>query len=291
MNPLAARHRSILFLTPIALLLTLLASCGGNDPRGNRLTGAGIPDTPPLLPLPGLAIQPRIGGYDPAARQAASVVVGQRNMIPYLTRGSESAISMFNGGTWNSIRRGCWSKERGAPPGYGCAYTLQACTGGARFDWTEVIDGECPNGFDTTEYYQWVRFAAATTLDAQQGSFRVYRSTTDTVEEAWAWDLTTEPPGGTWEVYRGEIEPVNLLARLTWTRDEDGSEHAQWVWFGFARWESDVAFDGLTGSLTAHQWSADRSAWQRLHEIQWVVGHGTWKTFDADGAVAADRSW
>jgi hypothetical protein len=286
---LYSRRLRRLFLFLCAALL--LFSCTKDSGPGGGLD-VDTPDQPPRLPVPRLGFEPRINRFDPVGRQAATIVAAQRNMVPYVSRDCESAISTLNGGFWQNAGVGCWSKSLGADPGHGCTYTMNACLEGFRIGWEEEIDGKCPSGFgEETTLDHWTRMLANSSWDARDGTFRVYQMGTSVVENAWAWSLRDNPPGGEWTFYRGQIGAVDPLARLTWTRTSDTLETTTWTWTRFAKWESEIALDGLTGRLVAHRWLPAVAQWRKFDEITWTPGHGTWRTLDSAGTAWTERSW
>lgn len=289
LNRMACRRLPpwLLFLS----VLLVLFACTKDAGPGGGFDGD-IPDRPPRLPVPGLGVEPRINRFDPVGAQAATIVTAQRNMIPYISRDCESAISTFNGGTWANAGVGCWSKWLGAEPGHGCSYAMHACLDGYRLDWVEEIDGKCPAGFgDEVILDHWIRMLANTSWDARDGTFRVYRMGTDIVEKAWRWTIRDDPPRAEWIFYRGQIGAVSPLAQVTRSLTADTLETTEWVWFQFAKWESEIALNGLTGRLVAHRWLSAAGHWQKVDEIAWTPGHGTWRSLDSTGTAWTERSW
>lgn len=278
-----------LCLATLGLALFGVLSCG-EDKQDDTIVGP-LPNAgPPVLPLPGLAVDPAFLTENSRAETARRVVNGQINMIGLVSRPHEGTISTLNTRTWNPVDESCWSKSLGDPLGQGgCSYTLWVCPRGLGYEWSEIVDSTCPYGFGTRDYEDWVAVRGSTSISGGIGTFRVFDGGTEGILRAWTWRLTES--SGEWRFFDGEAEEPNLVATLLWTKGADGFEHSEWLWPGNGKWESRISANGHAGEMTVHRWEADQGSWRRSDAITWDEGHGSWKSYDRLGVIHDEEIW
>ncbi|MDM7916886.1 MAG: hypothetical protein ACE15D_18525 [Candidatus Eisenbacteria bacterium] len=276
---------------PLFLCLLLCALSCSDEESSLRPQNLG---EPPSLPVPHLANDPRIPGSQAVVVDARRIVSAQRNMVSFVARTAFGDIGWMNRDDWDEEGEACWSKTTPSADG-ACSYITYACyRQDGSLELVDVLNGECPDFFETRTFDNWTHMRVVTDIAARAGSFVVYGRGEAIVDRSWTWQLeNADPPVGAWLFYDGDPIQENLEARLVCDRLADGTEHADWLWVGDTKgkWESDVSSDGKSGRMTVHQWEHSESAFRRLHEITWEDDHGQWQTFDVAGVVIADRSW
>lgn len=275
------RSRNVLWVTLLLAPLVLLASCGDDDKdNGTQPATIDVPD----LPAAEVATDVQFNSTEENALAAESIVESQLSTAQAMASMGQAYLGPLGAAQWNDAGSDTWTYTYTYA---GCTWTYEVSEQALAYQWTMTYDGDCGG---EQVFDDWVALRGTTTHDAREGTMRLYEENTEIVGMAWTWDIAGDDASGSWLFYEGDISTGELVSRLDWVENTDGSEDVTWTWYEQSKFVTHFNAAGNAGWMDLYEWSG--GLWALAGKIVWNGdGSGYWASYDGEGNETERLTW